>query len=184
MNGWIFPFCTHTSSLSRGIIQLLCHLLPKCLSEVQTHSLSLLELCAASKALTLASIGFFFLLISSHLASRKDDLNQCSEARISGEENGKVFLSRRKACGQSGWESSGCVLEVAELAGKGGGDACWNELGGDSHSPRRFPLFNRSRADVLVVGEMKELQLGRLQLWVEENLWCHWGQLRSCSENL
>lgn len=82
-----------------------------------------------------------------------------------GKENRKVFLSRRKVCGQSGWESSGCELEVAELAGKGGGDACWDGPGGDSHTPE---ILNRSTADVLVVEEMKELQLGRLQLWVEE----------------
>lgn len=102
-----------------------------------------------------------FLLISSALASRRDDLNQCSEAKIPGKEVGRDFLSKRKVCGQSGWESSGCVLELAELAGKGGGDACWDGL------ERRFPLsrdllLNRSRADVLVVGEMREL--GTLQL--------------------
>lgn len=56
MNEWIFPSCAHTPSLSCGIIQRLCHLLPKCLSEVQTCNLSLLASHAVSEALALAPL--------------------------------------------------------------------------------------------------------------------------------
>lgn len=152
MNGWIFPSCAHSSSLSCGIIRRLCHLLPKCLSEVQTRSLSLLELCAASKALTLAST--VFLLISSDLASRRDDLNQCSEARIPGN------VSPQK---EGVWPVWLGKLRLWVGGGRTGWERWWRCLLGWTW--RRFPhsrdlLSSRSRADVLVVEELKELDLG------------------------
>lgn len=166
MNGWIFPSCAHTSSLSHRIIQLLCHLLPKCLSEVQTRSLSLLELCAASKALTLAST--VFLLFSSDLASRRDDLNQCSEARIPGNGEHGSFPAQKEGVwpewlGKLGLCVGGC---------RTGWERWWRCLLGWTW--RRLPhsrdlLLNGSRADVLVVEELKDLDLGGCSCGLKKN---------------
>lgn len=101
MNGFSPPVLTHT----RGIIQSLHHLLPKHLSKAQTPPFP----AGVAPHLQNPDFGSSLLSCSSDLVSWRQDLTLCGDVRILGSKDMKGFLPRRKACGQSGWVSSGCV---------------------------------------------------------------------------
>lgn len=145
---------------------------------MQTCNLSLLALHTVSKALALAPL---FSPAFSDLAEcclLEGGLTSCSEARIPGngehesfppkkgvwpERLGKLRLCVR--CCRIGWEGwCGCLLGWA-----------WERF-----LRSRDLLLNRSRADVMVIEELKEISWGFCSYGLKQkNLGVHWGQLRS-----